>query len=156
MVPFLGPRIYKPPQKVKLVCRKKHQCWKVTLIEWQTKWWIRERFDRIGYAQLSWEERRKGCCLREQCRGGRGEKFYQDIIERQFAEREQARHRWRQNESENEKEPEDYNRLPELVWSQGEQFSQSPREKPKWICQLEEGFEPEQLSWNSQQKTRKS
>jgi hypothetical protein len=46
--------------------------------------------------------------------------------------------------------------LPELVWSQGEQFSQSPREKPKWICQLEEGFEPEQLSWNSQQKTRKS
>ena len=32
--------------------------------EWQTKWQMRERFDRIGYAQLSQEERGKGSNLR--------------------------------------------------------------------------------------------
>jgi hypothetical protein len=34
---------------------------------------IRKRFDRIGYVQLSQEQRRKGGYLREQCRErGRG------------------------------------------------------------------------------------
>lgn len=45
--------------------------WKWCLIEWETKSQIRERFNRIGYAQLSLEERGTGSYLREQHRGRR-------------------------------------------------------------------------------------
>jgi hypothetical protein len=60
--------------------------------------------------------------------------------------------RWRQLLPENKKETENYNKLPELVWSQAEKFSEKLRE----ACQLGEEFGPEQLSWTNQPEFRKS
>jgi hypothetical protein len=49
--------------------------------------------------------------------------FYRDRLKR-----EQIRHRWRENEPENEKELEGLNILPKFVWGRAEQFSQKLRE----------------------------
>lgn len=49
---------------------------------------IRERFDKIGYAQLSRREREKRGNIRENRAEGEREEFYRDKFKR-----EQARHR---------------------------------------------------------------
>lgn len=45
--------------KIKLISEGSTHVWKQCLIEWLKKWWVTERSDRIGYAQLSREERRE-------------------------------------------------------------------------------------------------
>ena len=67
-----------------------------------------ERFDRIGSTQLSREERGTGSYLRDQCRRRKGEEA--DFLGDKF-EREYAIHSEDKKELENEKEPEDQNRL---------------------------------------------
>jgi hypothetical protein len=54
---------------------------------------VKERFDRIGYAQLSQEKRRKGSNLRGRKRKSRADIFTGTVVQRQVAKREQARHR---------------------------------------------------------------
>ena len=60
---------------MKLVCRRKHSCLKG--IELQKKWWVRERFDSVGSAQLSQEQRKQGN-LREHTKKKIRRQFYWD------------------------------------------------------------------------------
>lgn len=56
----LSTHLLSQTMKIRLVCRKRHtHVWKWRLIEWKTKWWIRERLDRIGYVQLSGGQRKE-------------------------------------------------------------------------------------------------
>lgn len=72
------------------------------------------RVVRVCEQQFLREETRVVCVCAQQFLRGR-------------LQREQARHRQRQNKPEDEEEPEDQNRLPNLAFGQAEQFRQKQR-----------------------------
>jgi hypothetical protein len=76
---------------------------KWSLIGWQTKWWIGRKYDTIGYAQLSDEQWEKRGHLREK----RNEAVLPGEFYLHRLKREQAGHRYSENEPPNEKDPED-------------------------------------------------
>jgi hypothetical protein len=80
---------------------------------------IRERCDRIGYAQLSQEERGRGSAERK--RRQFSWEFYRDRLKREHA---------RQDGPENEKEPEDQNRLPVTKEAKQSNSEAAERKKP--------------------------
>lgn len=115
--------------KGKLVCRRKHQCFKVT-----SNWVQRNKSEKdlTEYNMPnSHKKREKGSYLAGSTK--RGKHFTGTAVQRQVAKREQAKYRWRQHEPENEKGPEDQNRLIRLIWDQAEQLKRGrEREKPNW------------------------
>ena len=66
-------------QTMKIVLEGSTHVWKQCLIEWLTKWWTRERSDKIGYAQLS-REREERQHKRKQLRGWEEEQFYLESL----------------------------------------------------------------------------
>ena len=128
--------------------------WKQCLIEWQKKWQIRERSDRMGYAQLSWEEREGKLLKRAVQRGEEGRRHFYWTVVQDSLQRENQLDTGKENKPENEKEPEDENRLLKLVWGRKAQFRRSG-EEPDWIS-VERRFEPEQLNWPASQSSERS
>jgi hypothetical protein len=152
--------------RVKLVCGRKQPCFKV-MAKWgtdkvmnQRKIWLNEL--EIGYLQLSPEQHRKEKLFKSSAEIERESQLVVSAVSavnwswvykfKQFSVGQQ-----RQLKPENKKEPEDSNKFPEFVWGQAKQSnSERSWEKPGWISQLGEEFEPEQLSWTSQPEFRKT